>query len=382
MEYIHTLRWTDPYETWGDHDNAYYNSRFVESKTRGDTGFGNRLLHWEIGYTLLNMIPGDNKALLVQKKIWPELELIDLPNTIGISLSERYGEFQCKYEYDSLYLRTVMDVKTNEVSLAKPITETKLMSLIRKNTFSMKSGKHWYSNFGYHSMRSVITKINESLEAVDTIEWDEFDRPFCKIKLKHAFIRDLLEEKMPSFVGIHIRRGNGVTIHDIEYDEVPPSIADDFIKWRKENCQVQDEGYRFYSDNVYFKIMDLILKINPKQQFYISHDMPDRFMLPFYERYGKLVETKKEPRHFYDVYYSQAGLDVAKLNNFGNSIENVTDMFALANCGMIISSPGSSWSDFAIKYKNTPYHEPFDNENNIVKGYKNAFDVINKSNII
>lgn len=369
-----TLRWTDPYGSWGNHDRPYYFGTCSENKSKYDTGLCNRLLHWEIASKLVEYSKED-VDILIQKKIWPELELLELPNTIGISLTENYAEYQSKYDYDALYLKTVFDIENNKTYQSKPITETKLISLIKNKKITFKSGKHWYSDFGYHSLRSIYTHINQK-DLNYNLDFSELSRPLKKIKLKHTYISNLLETKMKDFVGIHIRRGNGVTFKKEQDVHLQPEIADSFYKWRSDYVKEQDELYEFYPDTRYFFIIDMILTVNPKQEFYISHDMPDEFIKPFYDRYGKkIIESKMESRHHFEEFYSSCGIDVPKLINYGNVIDNVMDLFSLSNCPMMIISPNSSWSEFAYTYKNIGWHEPNDDIENILNGYKSAFKI-------
>lgn len=382
MEYDFTLRWLDPFGSWGDHNEPYFHGQYMQSGMRMDTGLCNRLFHWEIGYELLKLSKQDNIQILVQKKIWPELELLELPSTTGISLTDSYAEFQSKFEYDTLYMKSIFDLTNKDVYLAKPITETKLMSILKNKNFSMKSGRHWYCDFGYHSLSSIYNKMNQTL-ADTNVTFDIGFRPINKIRLKHTYIQEIISQKFPKFVGIHIRRGNGVLIHDDEIDvEENWEIKDEFKKWRKENVKDLDNLYRFYPDESYYKIIDAILKINPKQEFYISHDMPDVFLQPFYDRYGKKIHSKIESRHFYQNFYTNAGLNVSFLKNYANAIDNVTDLFSLSYCGFIIGYPSSSWTQFATSYKMRPWHDPTENLTTILMGYKDAFKITNGNSLL
>lgn len=380
MEPEFTLRWLDPFENWGDHNVAYFNSRYRQNPTRHDSGLCNRLFHWELAHMLCEMANVEDRiSIILQKKIWPELELIELPYTVGVTNVNTYQDWQSKFEYDTLYMKTVFDIENNTVNMAKPITETKLLSIFKNKKFSLKSGKHWYSDFKYHSIESLYRKLDPSVfinyETVKDHVFGIEQRPIQKIKLKHTQINDLLESKFKEFVGIHIRRGNGVTVTEEDYDNIKDKTFRKKLKeWRDKNVTVQDEGYRFYHNESYFEIMDKMLDLNPKQTFYISHDMSDDLLEPFYKRYGNKIESSHTNRHYFETYYSNAGLDVPFLTNYGNVIDNITDLFSLANCQMIISSPSSSWSNFATEYKNAIHAVINDQMINIMNMYKEAFE--------
>ena len=63
-EYEKTLRWVEPYGGW--HEN--------------DTGLCNRIFHWEVAFELSRHNNYEYQILL-QRKYWPELSLIELPQT-------------------------------------------------------------------------------------------------------------------------------------------------------------------------------------------------------------------------------------------------------------------------------------------------------------
>lgn len=380
MEPEFTLRWLDPFENWGDHNVAYFNARYRENPTRHDSGLCNRMFHWELGYMICEMANVEDRiSIVLQKKIWPELDLIELPYTFGASNVNTYQDWQSKFEYDTLYMKTVFDIKEQTVKMAKPITETKLISIFKNNKFSLKSGHHWYSNFEYHSIESLYRKmqpeIYKNYEMVINKVFGVHERPLQKIRIKHTEIHNLLEEKYAEYVGIHIRRGNGVTVTEEDYDNIKDeSFKKNLKEWRDKNVTIQDEGYLFYHNEKYFEVMDKMLELNPTQLFYISHDMDDSLLEPFYKRYGNKIESSKTNRFYYETYYSNAGLDVPFLVNYGNVIDNVTDLFSLANCRMIISSPSSSWSHFATEYKKAIYAVINDQMKNIMDMYMEAFE--------
>lgn len=388
MEPEFTLRWLDPFDNWGDHNTSHFYGRFIKNPTRNDSGLCNRFFHWELAYLLAEFAKVDDKiSIILQKKIWPEMDLIDMPYTFATSNVNNYQDWQSKFEYDSLYMKTVFDVKNQKVYMAKPITELKLISILKNENFSLNSGKHWYSDFKYHSIESIYRKMKPDVYTVpEKIIQQIFgpkERPLKKIKLKHTEISNLLEEKYDDYIGIHLRRGNGVTVTEEDYDNIEDlEFKKNLKEYRDKNVRVQDEGYLFYDNSKYFKIIDEILKINPNQEFYISHDTDDVLIKPFYKKYGKRIQSASDNRFYFETYYSNAGLDVPYLVNYGNVIDNITDLFSLANCRMIISSPSSSWSNFATAYKDTTYAVINDQIENIISMYRESFKTKIKNKMI
>ena len=76
----------------------------------------------------------------------------------------------------------------------------------------LRRSNHWYSDFGFKTM----TKINT--------EWYKASRPIAQIKLKHRELEKILKDNLGDFVGIHLRRFNGVNFQEEDYDKVPKGL--------------------------------------------------------------------------------------------------------------------------------------------------------------
>lgn len=369
MELTKSIRILDPHDNWGEHNNGYYFAHHKKGANM-DTGFCNRIFHWEVFADMVHQSKEQDLHLLVQRKIWPEIDLLEIPYTIGTIYRNKFHEWQSYYDYDILHMKTVWNPKDKSVKLATPITEKNLLSMYKNQNFDFSKGNNWYSDFGYYSLRSIYTKLNPSFKKDKPI-FDETSRPLQQIRLKHTLVKEHMEKKYKDYIGIHIRRGNGVTISDDDILSMPEDTREAYRDWVKNNVKVMDDGYKFYQDEVYFELIDKILEINPRQMIYISHDLPDELMAQYYHRYGHhIIETKMNSRYFYETFYANAGLDIPFLINYANVIDNVTDLFALAHCGFIIASPKSSWSEFAYCYKNVPWYNINDKFDVILENYK------------
>ena len=72
------LKWKDPWQRDYTELNVLY-----------DTGFCNRIFHWEIASHLNREFYNNEFTIAVEESQWPELdELINLPNTIVIPKEE------------------------------------------------------------------------------------------------------------------------------------------------------------------------------------------------------------------------------------------------------------------------------------------------------
>lgn len=371
MEYKKTIRILDPHGGWGDHDMGYYFYDKITHHTKYDTGLCNRIFHWEVLADLYLKSKDTDLQLLVQNKIWPELEILEVPYTHGVKYRETYGVWQSKYEYDELHMKTVFDIDNQNVKMATPISNKKLYSIYKNQKFDFNGSNHWYSNFGYETLTSIKNKINSSYKDNKSL-FSLDDRPLRKIKIKHTLVKEHIEQKYQDCVGIHIRRGNGVLITEDDILSFPNHLRDEYRKFVKNNVKISDDSYKFYKDELYFKIIDKILEINPIQNIYISHDLPDRLMEHYYDRYpNSNIETKRDERYFYETYYANNNIDISHLINYGNVLDNVMDLMTLSHCNFIITSPHSSWSEFARLYKNTTWFNINDNFDKIVDEYKN-----------
>lgn len=335
--FARTLRWCEPHGGWGDH----HNFRFANDirKLNNDSGFCNRLLHWELGYIINEKLNNDYK-ILVQYQHWPEMDLLDLPHThVDYSGTGDVNDLYWNFDYEKLKFKTVFDVRRQKVKLATPITSAKVKEMFKTQDFTeLRESQHWYADFGFETM----SRINTS--------WYRSTRPISKIKLKHKQLENLLTKTLSNVVGIHLRRFNGVDFREEDYESIPPKFREK-MKLLNDTKSVVDTGYPYINDEFYFEIMDDMIKENPQQKFYLSTDLPTHYLTPFRDRYGDKILHSGFFQHQFVTYLYNAGIDVKKLELYANVVINVIDLFALATCPFVIGNPHSTWSEFAYYYK-------------------------------
>jgi hypothetical protein len=349
MNYKKTIRILDPFYGWGMHAD-YYRELKEDSSTKHDTGLCNRLFHWELFYELCEKSKDDILTLIVQNMIWPELSILDMPNTVGIDYSLENSHWYGTFEDSELYFKTIFDIENGNVYLSEKLDFSKIVSMYKDNKFDFISKDHWYTEQGYHTLESIY------FELYDT-EWEKYireDRPLTKITLRDKKLHRKLELRFANMIGIHIRRGNGVYITEEDINSFPTEYIEKFREYKKDYIKVVSDIYPFQQDYHYFEFIDFVLKLNPNQKFYISHDLPDEFMDYYYEKYGDSIVTKKDYRDEYIKHYSNKIKNLDHLIKYGNIIDNVMDLFSLANCKYLVESPGSSWSYFAKSYRKPP----------------------------
>ena len=284
---------------WLEPNNGWAASKDLDGIEYNDTGLCNRVLHWEIAYEI-NRKLNFQYNILVEREYWPELDFIDLPNTIALP--------QCELPRDSM-----------------PLSFKKATSILRNSTNISMKDVNWHSNFGYKILASFYGNTN-------------FYHPLSLIKLKDLSIESYIKESVEDVIGLHIRRNSGVAFKEEDLDTLLPEIKDRYVRFRKNNPPVKEDYIRYIKDNLYFNVIDGMLRTNPTQKFYISCDLPHNLYSYYKDKYGDAIITKEDL--------------LASIGESSTTLNNIIDLFALSFCKFVIKSNKSSWSDFAQFYGN------------------------------
>lgn len=355
MEYLKTLRWFEPFGGWNNYD----------------TGFCNRLLHWEVAYEI-NKNNNFQYKILLPKVDWPELELISLPYTTAFAYYGYYekGIPNSKKSMD-LRFKTVFDVHAENVRLASKIGPDFISEIFKTKNYDLhlhnqrfnltntiKDETHFYSDFGYADLPSLYN-------------FDPSDRPLSNIILNHGYVSDFIQRKTKDVIGIHLRRNYGIPYTEDDVNSLPERLRNEYQRIRSRYKSPEGHGnYQFIRDEVYFNIIDRILEIKPKQKIYISCDLPVDMMYYYVEKYPNNVMTRNAYLAVINDYLYGCGVDVGNFR-YGNVMENVVDLFVLSHCGFIVTSPSSTWSEFAKNYRKAISVNPNEDwENDIRKKYQ------------
>ena len=323
------LKWVEPHDGGG----------YVINK---DTGLCNRIYHWELAYEIARLHDFKFKIHL-QKIWWPELELLDFPNT------------DCVDENQDKFIHKAYPFDTN---------------ILKHYNFKLDINKNWFPIDGWSFSRSFWRLYSN--------KWNE-KRPLQRIKIKDKKLEKKIINKAKGLIGIHIRKGFGVkTVSDLGgmYQNIP--------------------------EKLYINFIEKILKINPKQKFYLSTDLkldevnflikdydvltyrdvvdlgkevryirdknnPDtvydnlekKVILPIQKEYSRYLEWRKKYPDLTDKVNSSRENQINK-----NTIKDVVDLFSLAYCKLILEHPTSTWSSFAVEYRNLNSYEPHDKKIN------------------
>jgi hypothetical protein len=350
-EFEKTLRWLEPYGGWHKYD----------------TGLCNRIFHWEIAYELTR---NNNLEyfIMLEKKFWPELKLIELPKTKIAGFVE--GD---SHEIEKLKFITIHDTNVSltkplvfgNVSLAKSLRFEELNQMFKDQDLSLKGkGDHFYSDFGYTSIDSLYNRLPRN------------ERPLKLIKLRYKHIEDFLKFQMKDMVGIHMRRGHGITATKKDIDTLPKEIRKKYELFMDSKVSEHSQ-YKFIEDEKYFNMIENMLKISPSQKFYLSSDLPYELFSYYVKRYPNNIVTKEDLMSSVYDYLINATHSKEEFD-YGNIAENIVDLFSLSFCKFLVKSNKSTWSGFAQLYSDIPFVHVLDDwdDFSIKDKYKKVFNLV------
>lgn len=256
----------------------------------------------------------------------------------------------CKNNHDNKFDIVVDDVQYNDM-----ITHLYLPTTIVEKDVGFK--KKYLVNpekdypdetidIGYNEIQKIINNkkkldINKNYRftfdfyLLDNITYSQPQtRPIYDIKITTDIINQGIFSSN-GYVGIHVRRNNGVSVNEKDILSLPENLRKKYEKIIQEQFRNMDPAYRYYRDEQYFNVLEEILKINPTQKFYVSHDLTEKYFLHWKKHYPNKIFTR---------------IDFMK-NETDISLNNLYDLFFLSHTPFMIASPGSSWSRFACFYK-------------------------------
>ena len=276
-----------------------------------DTGFCNRIRTWDILY-FLNSKNDFKFDIEMGESWWPELkEVLKFPNT---------------------FLRNENITLDREKKIQNIILDSQIINeefLSNTNDFKLQD-KNYYVDVNYSFVSQFLVQNNATNSGISSITF------------KDKNIKEIIEKETKDLVGIHVRRGRGVKYKE-KLDKIPKDILEEYIKFHK---QFGEDTYEYYmydyiEDDVYFKIIDETIKLNPNQKFYLSHDLSDDLMEYYEKKYGDKIITRKNFYHLIDNF------EKTNLNHIVDCI----DLISLSNTKLVITSNHSTWSTFASDYK-------------------------------
>lgn len=271
-----------------------------------DNGFVNRLSCLIKAHQYRTLL-GNQHTLLVEKAYWPELELLELPNTIAVN----------KNKEDILKLLNSYPITTDHAEFCE-----------------IKEHKHLFTSYPF----SLIRKEDNIV--------------FPKIKFRQKFIENVIDCTVTAqeFLGVHVRWGRGVEnpILNVRYVDKNGisgiTQEDDMLvaKWGPNT--VPNEMWNlieFLPLEYYFKFMDTEVDLYNDRKFYISTDIPTAYIKPFFDRYGDRVYTRD---HLIPDFRKKLSASRLVFKGFyTHTLEVVVDFMCMTKCCGYLGPTASSW---------------------------------------
>lgn len=335
--------------------------------TKYDSGFGDRIRFWVLAYHLSTII--DDLQIIVEEKYWPELLLIDFPNTISQHISS-------------------LGLSKNQLI---PISCEKVRNIILTgdtNFLNSSSNIYYYFNFSIHAIGDIFTGLNITYEYM-------LHNAISKIKLNLPEASDYMQQQFSDCCCIHLRRGNG-TFPTLKFlseikQFLPREILNSYWKtFHKERLgkSINSKEYKYYdflierdtdtenknlsiennlrdfnwvneykivTDSDYFNlIINFILKEDPNQKIYISCDIPKQYYSYYYDNFpNNIVDETFHFKIFLKFY--EGKIDSEKLGKkysipIDKVFENVFDLMIGCYSKIVVKST-SNWSQICSLYK-------------------------------
>lgn len=332
-----------------------------------DSGFADRMKFWVLAYKLSLIIK--DVQIIVEDYYWPELLLIDLPNTVSQDISS---------------------LRLSENQLL-PITCEEVRDIILTEDYSFLNSSdniYYYFNFSIHRVGDIYDERSVIYDVI-------MHEAVSKIKLKLSTASNFIQEKFSDCCYIHLRRGNGTfptlkflnemeqflskeivntywrtfhksrlgnSRHSKEYkyfDLLVEKDTDTEKKYLPTKKLFRDYGwvndYKIIPDSDYFNlIINVILRDNPDQKIYISSDIPKKYYSYYYDNFpNNILDRTLYFEKFLNFYKDKLP---AKKFNKKYSIptfkifENVFDLMVGCYSETVVKST-SNWSKIASLYR-------------------------------
>lgn len=345
-----------------------------------DSGFGDRITYWLFAYYLSTIIK--DVQIIVPEHYWPELLLIDFPNTIPQNIHS-------------------LGLSKNQLI---PITFEKFKNIILTEDGNfLDNSKDIYYYFSFSILR--VEELYDIFHLKNVTYNYIMHEAVSKIKLKLETASNFVENLFSDSCCIHLRRGLGTFptlkfLSEIEqflpketidfywklfhsnrlgdsknskqykyYDSLlekdtdiakipssPQSIQQSPL-WnpQKDANYNWANAYKIIPDSDYFNLIDnVILKENPNQKIYISSDIPKKYYSYYYDRYPNNIMNKNYYfKKFLSLYKNKISPEKLKIKysiSIFKTFENVFDLMVGCHSKIVVRST-SNWSAFFSAYK-------------------------------
>ena len=338
-----------------------------------DTGLCNRLLHWELVYSMVQHTHGDHQIVCLDQH-WYELDFISLPETQLIGFYEGRLEsakepFHSQTYYDVAKFNYIFDIEDFSMSLPEKITDEMVIKMHENGSYKLPNKDHFITDFDWKLTHAFTEDIAEhNLHDKIFPEWG-----LSQMKFIDPELDEYIKNYASKFIGIHLRRGAGVKKTQEQINKTDPHTRKFFAE--TEADKYISSVYRFYENEEIYKFIDRALQIDGEQKFYISSDLPPSSLTFLKERYGKKILSRKElvanlpSELFYRLGLDFYKKDISFLDEYyipnDNTVYtnellrrvaffNMVDLIALGHTMLLLTPSFSTWSYVAKKLNNRP----------------------------
>ena len=336
-----------------------------------DSGFGDRIAIWSLAYYFSTIIK--DVEIIVEDNYWPELLLIDLPNTTAQDVS-------------------VLKSSNNQLI---PITCEKFRDILLTEQFDYENSSentYYYLDFSI----SCFDHLYHFFDYKNITYKEILHNCVSKIKLKLTTAINFMENEFSDVCCIHLRRGLGTYPTEKFLNEIEKILPKETIDSYWENFHKNRLGeeyrnsgkYKYYdmllkkdknrqkiffeSENInndfdwvnsykiipdsdYFNLIDnFILSENPNQKIYISSDIPKKYYSYYYDRYpNNIIDKSYYLKKFITLHQNKIPKEKFKIKYLLPTIkifENVFDLMAGCYSKTVVKSI-SNWSSLFTVYK-------------------------------
>lgn len=269
-----------------------------------DSGWGNRLIAWQTA-CIMNDIMGNQHTIKVLPEEFPELSLVNFPNT----------------EYTTL-----------DKIKAIPIKDSVVQKWIKNRKIILNKELSYTNNFNYGNTVDLCEDfLNKNADIITSV------------KLKSNILYEKIKSTVQDCIGIHIRRGSGVYLDNQDRFSIPRG----YMKYYK-LCLECDKVYPFIRDEIYFKVIDEYISKDPTAKFYLGIDVNEKALDYYKARYPDKILTCSDVVNINKNLIDEINFLKPRLQ-LKNMGYDLIDFFSLSCTKEIVRSPPSTWSYMASR---------------------------------
>jgi hypothetical protein len=334
--------------------------------TQYDSGFGDRIKYWVLAYQLSLII--EDIQIIVEEKYWPELLLLDLPNTKTENITRR----SCRNKLISIGWEEVKNIMLtgNSTVLDSSNDVYYYLDFSLEDFVNIFEGQNVTNNFIMHK---AVSEIKLKLPIVSDFMQQEFS-DCCCIHLRRGhgtfptlkFLQEMeqfLSKERVNFYWRNFHRSRlGDSVHSKTYkyyDSLIERDTDIKEKNLSSNQLIYDykwvNNYKIVLDSDYFNlIQNFILKEKYDEKIYISSDIPRAYYSYYYNNFSSNIMDE-------DVYFlkfsnlHKGQIPTEQLEKrysipISKVFKNVFDLMVGCYSKTIVRST-SNWSKISSLYK-------------------------------